>query len=142
VNACVKSARWALWVLIAAPLHAHHSAAMFDEKQCVRLTGSVTRITMTYPHVWVWMDVKDKGGTVNWALESTDPSSQRVQGWAPGTVKAGTRLDMVVSPIRDGRKIAIIRATRLPDGRVMTSGGPKRCPLPWPDGKNQRNTQP
>jgi hypothetical protein len=104
---------------------------MFDEKQCLTMSGTVTKINMNYPHVWLWLSVPTKGGPENWALENTDPASLRVQGWAPGTVKKGARIDVVVSPIRDGRKIAVIRGTRLPDGRVMTSGGPPRCLLPW-----------
>jgi Family of unknown function (DUF6152) len=118
-------------LLISAPVCAHHSAAMFDDKQCVTLTGTVQKINMSYPHVWIFMAVPDaKQATVNWALENTDPSSLRVQGWSPTTVKKGDKLTVVASPSRDQRKIAVIRLTRLADGRTFASGGPNICVVP------------
>jgi hypothetical protein len=51
--------------LAAAPALAHHSfAAEFDAKQPITLTGTVTKVEWTNPHVWFYLDVKDPGGKV------------------------------------------------------------------------------
>jgi hypothetical protein len=116
-------------LLLAASAGAHHSAAMFDDKQCLTLTGTVQKINFSYPHAWLWIDVADaRKGTVQWALENTDPSSLRIQGWAPGTVKKGDKLSLIVNPSRDGRMIASIKSTVLPDGRTIRAGGFVACP--------------
>jgi hypothetical protein len=121
-----------LLVASCSVLTAHHSAAMFDDSKCVNIEGTVQKVNMNYPHVWIWIVTKDaKGADVEWSIESTDPASLRIQGWAPGSVKKGDKLAMVINPVRDGRKIASVKATRMPNGKVVTGGGPVKCPLPW-----------
>ena len=40
---------------------AHHSfAAEFDGEKKITLTGIVTKVEWTNPHVWVYLNVKDK----------------------------------------------------------------------------------
>jgi hypothetical protein len=96
------------------------------------LAGVVEKVNMNYPHVWVWLIVTDnKGKSVTWALENTDPSSLRVQGWAPGSVKKGDSMTVAVNPLRDGRPIASVKAALLPGGKTVKGGGTVRCPLPW-----------
>ena len=45
---------------ILAPLAAHHSfAAEFDDTKPVKMTGVVTKVEWTNPHIWFYVDVKD-----------------------------------------------------------------------------------
>jgi len=54
----------AFLVTLAAPsMSAHHSfAAEFDANKPVLLTGNVTQVEWTNPHIWLYVDVKDDQG--------------------------------------------------------------------------------
>ena len=65
------------------PAFAHHSfAAEFDAAQRVTLTGVVTKVEWTNPHVWFWVNVKDDktGQVTNWGLEMGSPNALQRDG--------------------------------------------------------------
>jgi len=51
-------------------LDAHHAfAAEFDREQPMTVTGTVTKVEWTNPHIWVYVDVKGSDGTAtNWGF--------------------------------------------------------------------------
>jgi len=55
----------------------HHSfAAEFDASKPVTLVGNVTKVDWLNPHIWVYLDVKDKDGKVsNWQCEGGPPNT-------------------------------------------------------------------
>ena len=56
----------------AATLLAHHSfAAEFDDKQPLKLTGTLTKVEWNNPHIWYYVDVKNPDGTTTtWGLSA------------------------------------------------------------------------
>src|SRR5580765_8629084 len=76
---------------LPAPARAHHSfAAEFDAKQPVTLTGTVTKVEWTNPHVWFYIDVKDSTGKVtNWGMEMGGPNGLLRAGWTRNSMKPG-----------------------------------------------------
>ena len=73
----------------AATLLAHHSfAAEFDDKQPLKLTGTLTKVEWNNPHIWYYLDVKNPDGTTTtWGLS----------GGAPGQLmRRGIRKDQLV----------------------------------------------
>jgi len=76
----------------ALPVLAHHSfAAEFDASKPVTLTGTVTKIDWTNPHVWFFINVKDEktGQITNWGAEMGPPHLLQGQGWTRTTMKLG-----------------------------------------------------
>ena len=71
---------------------AHHSfAAEFDAAKKITLTGIVTKLEWTNPHVWFYINVKDKdtGQVTNWGAEMGPPHGLQRQGWRRDTLKIG-----------------------------------------------------
>ena len=64
--------------LASAPLRAHHSfIAEYDPGKPITLTGPVTKVEWTNPHIFLHLDVTDGTGKVaNWAIELGNPNSR------------------------------------------------------------------
>ena len=90
---------------VAVPVSAHHSfAAEFDAKQKMTLTGVVTKVEWTNPHVWFWVNVKDEktGDVVNWGAEMGSPNALQRTGWSHNTMKVGMIVSLTGSRAKDG----------------------------------------
>jgi hypothetical protein len=111
------------------PAFAHHSfAAEFDAAQRVTLTGVVTKVEWTNPHVWFWVNVKDEktGQLTNWGLEMGSPNALQREGWSPNTMKLGMIVTVNASRAKDGSNKANTSAV-IVDGKRLggaSSQGP------------------
>jgi hypothetical protein len=95
----------ALILLTAVAVSAHHSFdAEFDRTKPVTLTGVVTKVEWTNPHVWFWVNVKDEatGKLVNWGAEMGSPNALQRSGWTATTMKEGMIVSFSGSRARDG----------------------------------------
>lgn len=82
--------------------HAHHSVAgQFDTNARVTLTGTVSRVDWVNPHVYVYLDVKNKDGTVTtWGLETGPTARLRSGGLTKQDLagKAGEQVTVLGMP--------------------------------------------
>src|SRR4029434_7089620 len=88
----------------AAPVRAHHSfAAEFDATKPVKLTGTVTKVEWTNPHVWFYVDVKDESGKVtNWGFELGSANGLMRGGWTKNSMKLAEMVTVEGSAAKDG----------------------------------------
>jgi hypothetical protein len=94
-------------IVIAAaigPGAAHHSASMFDATKTVTLTGTVTEVRWTNPHVTLMVHGKPSPdeADADWLLEMSSPSNLvRVSNWTRASVKVGDHVKVQIAPLRD-----------------------------------------
>ena len=94
-------------VLTGGTVAAHHSfAAEFDNQKPITLTGTVTKVEWTNPHVWVYLNVKDPatGQVANWGFEMGPPHGLQRRGWRRETLKLGDSVTVAGSMAKNGAK--------------------------------------
>ena len=119
---------------LVVPVIAHHSFdTEYDATKKVKLTGVVTMVAWTNPHMRVYIDVRDAGGKVTtWNLEMTSPNTVRRQGWGTKDLLPGDEVTFTGF----GGKVVETRGSlfsikKLSDGReLFTAGGPEAANSP------------
>ncbi len=110
-------------LMVAGPLFAHHSEALYDKEHPVNLTGTVTDFKFINPHVQIHFQVKDENGNVvKWVAASAPPQRLYRAGWNTKTLKPGDEITITCAPAKDGRKICSVRRVVGPNGKVLTQG--------------------
>jgi hypothetical protein len=107
-------------VLVAMPVFAHHSTAMFDDKKEVTVSGVVKEFQYTNPHSWLLVDVTNEDGTVTtWGFEAEGPSTLMRAGIRKGDLSPGTEITITGHPMKDGRPAAAWLTATLGDGKEI-----------------------
>jgi hypothetical protein len=93
----------AVGLLISTAAFAHHGTAGYDMAKVVTLAGNVTKVDWTNPHIVIYMDAKDAGGSIqHWSLELSAPLLMQRFGWTKTSVKAGDQLVAETHPAKNG----------------------------------------
>jgi hypothetical protein len=110
-------------LFVTGHANAHHSFAMFDQKQVWTWEGTVEEFQWRQPHLHVIVLVPDNARdprTVGrWDFEGASPNIAARQGWNKLVFKRGDRITVVGNPLRDGRKGGSIRYVITPEGKTL-----------------------
>ena len=92
-------------VALAIPVFAHHSfSAEFDRNKRVSLTGIITSVKWQNPHVYFYIDVKDKDTSkvTNYGIELGSPNGVLGNGLSRDILKVGMVVSQDGSMAKDG----------------------------------------
>lgn len=119
-------------LIVAAPrVAAHHSfAAEYDGTQPVKVSGVVTRVEWTNPHIWFFVDVTDEQGRVtNWGFSGGPPGVLQRRGIAKTALEIGDTVVVEGFRARDGSNNASGGRVTFADGRsVFTASTEDKAP--------------
>lgn len=119
----VATAALVVGALATGAAIAHHSfSAEFDREKAVELTGIVTKVEWTNPHVWFYINVRDEetGEIVNWGAELGPPHGLQRRGWRRDTLGIGEQVTVDGWLARNGSKRVNARNVTL----TATGGSP------------------
>lgn len=110
----------AVILMLAGPVQAHHSFAMFDKNKVVTVKGVVSKVEWRNPHVFIFITAPDgKGGTTQYAVECNSPNVLMRTGWKASTVKVGDAISIDLYPLRDGRPGGLLDTVTLANGEKL-----------------------
>ena len=113
---------------------AHHSTAMFDMTKDVTLDGTIKDFQWTNPHTWIVFDVANAGGSLDeYGIEGMSPNYLARNGWSKHSLNPGDKVQLVIHPLKDGRKGGFNVSVKLADGTVIYN-------LPRAPGQTPENT--
>ena len=115
--------------LATVPAFAEVSAAGFDSKTPIKVTGTVTKVDWINPNAWLYLgNVKNSDGSrsLDWQFVMGSPNGFTRQGLTSNCLKIGDVVTVSGYRAKDHTNTASARTIKLPDGRTVLAGGPAK----------------
>ena len=114
----------AILVFAHGAMRAHHAyTAEFDTTKPVKVTGVVTKLEWSNPHIWIYLDAKDdKGSVTNWGFSASPPGMLARRGITKSSLKIGDVLTISGHRAKDGSNNASGNIVIMADGRETLIG--------------------
>lgn len=113
----------------AATVSAHHNmSAIYDFKDKVTMTGTLSKIDWRNPHIELIVETKNGTELQSWALEGPSPGFFREREVNKSDIEAALNKTVTAeaSRARDGSRAGLLRTMTLPNGKVL-SACPQNC---------------
>jgi len=106
---------------------AHHSfAAEFDDTKPVKVTGTITKVEWSNPHIWFYVDAQNADGTVtNWAFSGGAPGQLMRRGITKDQLKLGSTIVVEGFRAKDASNNAFGSRITYPDGSFVLTATPQ-----------------
>jgi len=106
--------------LLSIPAGAHHSHANYNTNEFTNVTGTITEVVWTNPHVWIYMDVANgQGRPQMWAMEGGSVTSLMRGGWQRNSIKPGDKISVRCNRLRDGSEGCLLGYVTNINGTAM-----------------------
>ena len=101
------------FLLLSAPVPAHHGFAAYDQTKPMTLSGVVTQFEFVNPHAQIYLDVKNEKGSVeHWGIELATPGLLVRRGWSSKIMKPGDEITATCFRAKNGSN-AMARCTKI-----------------------------
>lgn len=111
-----------LWALTTCLWGHHSAAAVFDLTKRISVTGTLTKVDWSNPHVVLSMEVKGDDGKIQlWTFESNPPSWYRSLGLSRADLARAVGQTITVEGARakDRAAYGYVQKMRFPDGTTL-----------------------
>jgi len=89
--------------VMATPVLAHHSFAMYQRDKTMTLSGTVKEYVWSSPHVMIQVLADTaKNGPATWQIEGSSPTVLARGGWTSTVMRPGDRISLGIHPRKDG----------------------------------------
>src|SRR5258708_37048616 len=113
----------ALALVVPAAALAHHGSAIYGETKAVVVKGVVTDWLWANPHCLLEFDVKDdKGASVHWTAEVSNPPDMIARGWSRKMFKAGDEVNIWMIAAKNGEPVGRIARVAI-NGKTLDGMG-------------------
>lgn len=108
--------------LAAGPATAHHASSMFDQRNVLYITGTVSQFEYVNPHTWVHLMITDANGESRmWSFEAGSVAQLTSLGWTPDSFEPGDEVEIGYHPMLDGSRGGQFLNATLADGTKVCS---------------------
>lgn len=113
----------AAMTVVVAPASAHHSATIFDTGSVVAFQGTVTRLSWTNPHVYIYVEAQSEAGErLEWEIETDATPILTRSGWTSESLMPGDPVMVRAHPDRrSDERHALLISIAKEDGEVLAA---------------------
>src|SRR5882724_6999208 len=111
-------------LLSSVAVFAHHAfQAEYDATKPVKVTGTVSKVEWTNPHIWFYVDVKDDSGKVTtWGFSGGPPGMLQRRGITKNVLKIGDTVTVEGFRAKDSSTNGTGGNVTFSDGRKVFAG--------------------
>jgi len=113
-------AGFAVLLIVAAPIFAHHGTSAYETTKLTTVKGTVTDFQFNNPHVIISVETKDDKGKVEiWISEANSPNVLTRHGWDRDIIKKGDQITIIGYRPKNGAKTLRLQKVVLSDGKEL-----------------------